>query len=115
MFEGEREQVLDLLADDYARQILAYLSDSPMLVEDLGERCEGSESTIYRRLDRLEEMGLVSEGLQIDPEGHHRKRYETILESVLVTFEDGNYEIQLEIDEDPPDRFARMWGDMRGE
>ncbi|MWV39969.1 helix-turn-helix domain-containing protein [Natrialba sp. INN-245] len=113
MTEPESERVLDLLGDDYARQILAYLTQEPMLAEELGEQCEGSESTIYDRLDQLHSMGLVSENLQIDPQGHHRKQYETILNSVNVTFHDGIYEVQLEIKEDPPDRFARMWGGMR--
>ena len=115
MGEPESEQVLDLLADDYAREILAYLSKQPMLVEDLGENCDGSKSTIYDRVDQLESVGLVSVDLQIDPRGHHRKRYETILDTVLVTFDDGRYEVHLEFREDAPDRFARMWGDLRGE
>lgn len=114
MADPEMDRVLDLLADDYARQILAHLSDQSMLVEALGEKCEGSESTIYRRLDELEAIGLVSETIQLDQQGHHRKRYETILTSVLVTFEKGRYDVELEIEEDTPDRFARMWGDIRG-
>lgn len=114
MGEPESEQVLDLLADDYAREILAYLSKQPMLVEELGEKCDGSKSTIYDRVDQLQSVGLVSENLQIDPQGHHRKQYETILNAVLVTFADGQYEVQLEIEEDAPDRFARMWGNIRG-
>lgn len=114
MTDLETEGVLDLLGDHYARQILAHLSNRPMLVEDLGEKCDGSESTIYDRLDRLQSRGFVSETLQLDRRGHHRKRYETILDSVLVTFDDGRYEVRLEIEEDAPDRFAGMWGDMRG-
>lgn len=113
MTKPESERVLDLLGDDYARQILAYLTQEPMLAEELGEQCDGSESTIYDRLDQLHSMGLVSENLQIDPQGHHRKQYETILNSVNVTFHDGIYEVQLKIKEDPPDRFARMWNGMR--
>lgn len=115
MAEPESERVLDLLADDYAREILALLSEQSMLVEDLGEQCSASSSTIYDRVDQLQSVGLVSEDLQIDPHGHHRKRYETILNAVLVTFDDGRYEVQLEIEEDTPDRFARMWGNLRGE
>ncbi|MDQ2051715.1 helix-turn-helix domain-containing protein [Natronolimnohabitans sp. A-GB9] len=113
MAEPKSERVLNLLGDDYARQILAYLTKEPMLVEELREQCDCSESTIYDRLDQLHSMGLVSEDLQIDPQGHHRKQYETILNSINVTFHDGIYEVQLEIKEDPLDRFARMWNGMR--
>ncbi|AUX09515.1 ArsR family transcriptional regulator [Halalkaliarchaeum desulfuricum] len=113
MGEPEPEDAFKLLCDDYARQILAHLSNQPMVAEEIGEKCEGSDSTVYDRLDQLHSLGLVSEELQIDPQGHHRKRYETILNSVHITFTEGRYEIQLEIEEDAPDRFAGMWGRMR--
>ncbi len=113
MGEADSEQMLNLLGDYYARQILTYLSKQPMLVEEIAEQCEGSESTIYDRIDQLRSLGLVSENLQIDPKGHHRKQYETILKSVHVTFHDGVYEVQLEIEEDPADRLAGMWSGMR--
>lgn len=113
MGEADSEEVLDLLCDDYARQILAYLSKQPMVAEEIGEKCDGSKSTVYDRLDQLQSLGLVSENLLIDPQGHHRKQYETILNSVYISFDNGRYEIQLEIKEDVPDRFAGMWGGMR--
>ena len=115
MGESESERVLNILGDYYARQILAYLSQQPMLVEEIAAQCEGSESTIYDRIDQLRSMGLVSEHLQIDPKGHHRKQYETILKSVHVTFHDGEYEVQLEIEDDPADRLAGLWSGMRRE
>ena len=115
MGEPEPEDAFTLLCDDYARQILAHLSEQPMVAEELGKKCDGSESTVYNRLDQLHSLGLVSEELQIDPHGHHRKRYKTILTSVTLTFTDGRYEIQLRITEDAPDRFAGMWGRLRRE
>ncbi len=115
MGESESEEALDLLCDNYARQILAHLSKQPMVAEEIGEKCRGSRSTVYERLDQLRSMGLVSENLQIDPEGHHRTQYETLLNSVYVTFHDGVYDVQLEIEEDPADRLAGMWGGMRRE
>ena len=115
MGESESEEALNLVCDNYARQILVYLSEQPMVAEEIGEKCKGSKSTVYERLDQLQSMGLVSENLQIDPKGHHRKQYETILKSVYVTFHDGVYEVQLEIEEDAADRLAGMWGGMRKE
>ena len=115
MGEPEPEEVLNLLCDDYARQILAYLSNKPMVAEEIGGKCDGSKSTVYDRLDQLQSLGLVSEDLQIDPQGHHRKQYKTILNSVYITFNNGRYEVQLEIEEDAPDRLAGMWGGMRRE
>lgn len=115
MGESESEPVLDLLGDFYSRQILAHLSDHPMVVEEIETKCKGSKTTIYERVDQLKSLGLIHEKLMIDPNGHHRKQYETILNSVLVKFHNGKYEVQVDIREDAPNQFAGMWRRMRGE
>lgn len=115
MDEPVPEDVLDLVADDYAREILAQTSRRPMSAAELVEACGVSERTVYRRLEQLQSFGLVREELQIDQHGHHRKRYEAILKSLRVVLDDGEYEIRLQIVEDTADRFARMWENIRGE
>lgn len=115
MDDSEPEEVIGLLADDCAREILAHTSRQPMAATELTEACEASERTIYRRLEQLQSFGLVRENLQIDPQGHHRKRYEATLQSMIVELDDGKYDIRIQIEEDTADRFARMWKDIRGE
>jgi predicted transcriptional regulator len=87
-----------------------------MSADSLAERCDASESTIYRRVNRLEQHDLIEQRTQIDPEGNHYSVYATRLERVTVEFEDG--ERTVEIDraepetEDTADRFTRMWQDL---
>lgn len=80
---------LRLLDDEYAREILVALADTPMRGRDLIERCEMSRATVYRRLDRLEDAGLVTSQLRYDPDGHHRREFELALDSIELRVDEG--------------------------
>jgi hypothetical protein len=54
-----------------------------------------SPSTIYRRIDRLTEAGLLDERTERDPAGHHRRVYECRLEEVSVAFDDAELRLEL--------------------
>lgn len=109
------EEVFDLLADDYAREILAHANRKPMSVRDLTTACDAHHSTIYRRLERLQALDLLSEHLHVDIDGHHHAVYETTLAEMTVTLNDDDFHVQLRIEEDPVDRLAQMWRDIREE
>lgn len=82
--------LLELLADDYAREILTALSSEPMSASDVIEATGITKVTTYRRLDRLESAGLVASTMVIDPDGHHHARYRLCCDRVNVRFgEDG--------------------------
>ena len=67
--------LLDILGDGYARRILGLLSDRPRTGRELTEQTDMSRPTVYRRLETLQEHGLVRSEMQFDPDGHHRKRF----------------------------------------
>lgn len=114
--DHDEREVLALLDDDYARAILTATSAEPMSANELSERCDASNSTIYRRIDRLKEQDLIDEQTEFDPGGHHRSVYVSRLEGVDVRFEDGRVRVELErrepSAEDVADRFTRMWQDL---
>lgn len=114
--DSDDAELLALLEDAYAREILTATSAQPMSAEQLTQHCDASDSTIYRRVDRLKDHDLLDEQTQFDPDGHHYSVYVSRLESVTVTFEDGECRIELErrhlAAEDPADRFTRMWQDL---
>ncbi len=76
------ETAIELLSDEYACRILAALDSGPRPAAELAETCEMSRATVYRRLDRLEEVGFVTSRLAYDADGHHRKRYRLTLEEL---------------------------------
>jgi DNA-binding transcriptional ArsR family regulator len=106
----DADEVLALLEDEYARAILAELTTEPMSVSELCTACEISDSTAYRRLDRLEAAGLVTDKQIVDADGHHFKRYVATVEDVTVRFVDGTYEVRItHTSTDPSDRFTDIF------
>lgn len=108
-------EVVSLLDDDHVRTILAATSAGPRSAAELGERCGVSESTIYRRVDRLTDAGLVAERTRPRPDGHHETVYVATLARFEVTVEDGSVEWTVERERertDVADELARMWGEL---
>lgn len=111
--DGDEQELLALLDDDYARAILTELTTEPMSVAELCTACDMSDPTAYRRLDRLQSMDLVTEQQAIDPDGHHHKRYDIVVDNVTVTFTDGAYDIIVtRSTADPADRFTDLFGGL---
>jgi DNA-binding transcriptional ArsR family regulator len=52
-------ELLTLLNDDYVCEIIAALDAEPLSVRELVRECDLSRPTAYRRLNRLEDAGLV--------------------------------------------------------
>lgn len=78
-----------LLTDEYVRDILGVLSEGPKRGRDLAAACDASRSTIYRRLNRLEAVGLVTAETTMDPDGHHCKEFRLVRDELAVSVEDG--------------------------
>ncbi|WP_436925829.1 helix-turn-helix domain-containing protein [Halosimplex amylolyticum] len=107
--DPDLETVAGLLEDETARAILTETSQEPMSASTLAERCDASGPTIYRRLERLRDSGLVVERTEPDPAGgHHRKVYAPNLRRVTVELRDGSFAIDIDRREDMADRFTRL-------
>ena len=88
--EESIDEILSLLADDYVQSILNVLDDSPKPATEIAADCEASTVTVYRRLDRLENTGLVIATTQVAADGNHRTAYRVRQVSVDVSLsEDG--------------------------
>jgi Fe2+ or Zn2+ uptake regulation protein len=46
-----------------------------------------SRATVYRRLDRLESAGILETSMCIDPDGHHRKCFDVVVERMQLAFD----------------------------
>ena len=86
---GEPPETLELLADAYARELLVVLSRGPRCGRALAEACSFSRPTVYRRLNRLEDAGLVDAETRLDPDGNHCKEFSLVRDSLTVTIADG--------------------------
>lgn len=107
--DGDVSRVVDLLGDDYARTILVHARDDPKSVEVLSDECDAAPSTIYRRVERLVEAGLLEVHQQLDPDGHHYKEYAARLDEVSITLEADGFSVEVDHGESPADRFTRLY------
>lgn len=82
----ESGDLLELLSDECSRNVLACLGGFPRSARELAEELGASRATIYRRLDRLTEAGLVSSTVSIDADGHHRQQYHVAAELATILF-----------------------------
>ena len=85
----EPPEALELLADPYARELLVELSRDPCCGRALAEACSFSRPTVYRRLNRLEDAGLVEAETRLEPDGNHCKEFALVRDSLAVTIADG--------------------------
>lgn len=107
--DGSAKEVVDLVGDDYAWQILAETREEDRSAEALSETCNADPSTIYRRIERLEEADLLEAEQQIDPGGHHYKTYRANLDAIHVHLDEEGFTVEIDRREPPADRFTRLY------
>jgi len=106
------DEVFALLDDEYARSLLSATSHEPMTAPELSDQCDMSKSTVYRRLNKLEDCGLVRAHHVPDADGHHTKQYEAQLDELVVSLEQGNFDVSLQTTtrtEEFADVFTDLW------
>lgn len=108
-----RQAIFDALADDTTATILAETSERECSAEELSDVVDASASTVYRRIDKLVEEGMLTEHLQLDRRGDHYHVYRAAVHRVEARIEEGSIETFVERREDDVDRFVRLWEDIR--
>lgn len=115
-------ELLDVLSDEYARDILAATSIKPMSAQQLVDECEMSKPTVYRRVERLQTHGLLEEQTKIRTSNNHYSVYTATLSEVSIELDAGSFEADVtrtdaesfpgERESDTADRFTKMWEDL---
>lgn len=111
--DEEVRAIASLLADECAQTILVETTTQPMSTEELSEVCDVSPQTVYRRLDDLEEHGLVEADLQPDADGHHYEVYTATLDRLGVDLTPEGFELELTRRDRMSDRFTRFVDEVR--
>lgn len=112
----EDEELISLLDDDYARDILVETYDDPRSAEALSEACDASRSTIYRRVERLQERDLLEGYHRLDPNGNHYEVYAARLRRVTLELTENGFVVEVDRaeEESTADRFTRLYEDLSG-
>jgi predicted transcriptional regulator len=108
--ETELATLVDLLDDDHVRTILAATSTESLSASELGDICGVSESTIYRRIDRLRAEALVAEQTRPRADGHHETVYVATLDRFEVELGEDGFELSVSRrGDDMIDQLTTMW------
>ena len=117
------DEVLDALADDAARQIVAALTE-PKTASELSEECDIPLSTTYRKLEKLTDASLLSESTDIRRDGQHTTRYSVSFDAVTVSVDgesegdEDRREFRVEFsrpERTRDERLADLWSELREE
>lgn len=113
---AELPSVLEALDDADARAIIRQL-DEPMTASEISDACDVPLSTTYRKLDALTDAGLLNEGTEIRPDGHHATTYDVDFDAVRIFLTDEQaLDVEIERRERAPDeRLADLWSEVRRE
>ena len=109
------EEILDTIGDEHARRVLAAISREPKSAKELAEECDLSLPTIYRRVEMLDEYDLVTDHTLVAEDGNHYKVYESNFESTVISLQGEEYQVQIYREENLPDRFSKLWDELRTE
>lgn len=105
--------LLELLDAEYTRDIIEAIREEPKSARRLADECGASRPTVYRRLNTLQEAGLVESELAYDADGHHRTVFEATVETLSVDVTDDGLSVTVNTggsDRDahrPPERGSR--------
>lgn len=98
-----------LLDDTYARAILKATNTQPMSARQLTETIDASRPTVYRRIEQLQTLDLLSESTELDTDGHHRSIYRARLDRVVVELTDDEFTVTVNRRDHPADRLTDVW------
>ena len=76
------EILLELFGDEYACELLCSLAEGPKTARTLIDQCGMSRPTVYRRLDRLTEAGVVVSQPTETTDCEQRTMYHLVIDCV---------------------------------
>lgn len=106
------EDVLDTIGDDYAREILAAISEEARSAKQLAEDCDLSLPTVYRRIETLQEHDLVSSETAVADDGNHYEIFRSNFDGTVIRLRDDEYDVRIYRKENIPDRFSSLWDEL---
>jgi len=104
------DELLALLGDEYTYRVFEAVAAESRTGRELIEATGASKATVYRRLEQLEEVGLVESTMNIASDGNHRKQFHTVVTSIEVSFDAGGFSARLESERRPGDPGANATG-----
>lgn len=87
--EAKKDVFLSILADRFSRQILSCILQKPKSAAEISTECSILLSMVYRRLQYLEEAGILHTTGQITEDGKKRFTYLSKISGISASFNGG--------------------------
>lgn len=88
--------LLSALDDEDCRCLLKATASEPKTVRELSDSCGVPNSTLYRKLEILTDVGLMNEMVRVSPGGTHAKQYRRAIEDVTISVSSsGEFEVDV--------------------
>lgn len=94
------DDVLDALGDPKTRRCFAAIVAEPRDAQGLAEATGFSLTTVYRRLNTLQQAGMIDSRTTLDPGGDHYRTFSAVTTSINIEVE-GGIRVDMEPREDP--------------
>lgn len=110
-------EILAVLADEDVRTIIRTVEE-PMTAQELQMQCDIPESTLYRKLERMTDVDLLSQRTRIRRDGRHTNEYTTAFESITIrrSDEDGSLAVTVTpVAKAADERLAELWSEVSRE
>ena len=100
-------ELLDLLGDEYTREVLEAVIDQPRSGRGVAEATSVSKPTAFRRLNELDEAGLVTTEMCLDGDGHHHKEYRAVVTDIAIELDGEGLSVTVETEQSRASEAAR--------
>jgi DNA-binding HxlR family transcriptional regulator len=113
---NRKERILEALGDRWSREILLMLNESPRSALEIQATNRIPQSTLYRKLHELSEIGLV--GVQrsiISADGKRVELYRSLLDELKLEMRGAKLRIDVRFRDLSAERLKEIWRDVRKE
>lgn len=108
-------EVLDVLGDEYAREVLIATHTRPMTATTIADEIGAARSTVYDRIDDLTAAGFLTERTRRDDDGTHTAEYAARLDRLTVHVSEEGFETEPDLTDrdEAADRLHALWSDIQ--
>jgi DNA-binding transcriptional ArsR family regulator len=92
----EAADLLELLGDEYTYRVFEAVVEQARTGRELIDATGASKATVYRRLEELEEAGLVESTMNVAADGNHCKQFHAVVSAVEVSFDADGFSARIE-------------------
>ncbi len=105
--EEKIQSILQIMSDKYSRDLLRITRDLPKSASSIAQETEIPISTVYRRIQKLQDIGIVRVSGEINLEGKKHFLYHSKVKAISTKI--AGESINMEIIPNPPPTPQR-WG-----